>query len=58
MVTPKEINKIPISISVNLTKTQILAIKKTIGLTGRNSNEVILKALISNVSNKKLRLCH
>jgi len=47
--------KTPVSITVRLTATQIKNIKNTIGIRG-GSNEIALKALISSVGNKKLKV--
>ena len=56
-IDKKVVPKIPINVSVNLTKTQLATIRTLTGLTSRkNSNEIVVKALISNVANKKIRL--
>ena len=56
MVIDKDSNKIPVSVTVNLTKTEIKTIRDAIHLKGRNSNETIIRALISTAKTKKLRL--
>ena len=56
MVTPKEINKIPVSITVNLTKSEITNIQQLMCLARTTSNEVILKSLVSAAKSKKLKL--
>ena len=47
--------KTPVSVTVRLTATQIKNIKSVMGIRG-GSNEIAVKALISSVANKNLKV--
>ena len=55
MFNTPDAKKTPVSVAVRLTATQIKNIKSVMGIRG-GSNEVVVKALVNSVANKKLKV--
>jgi len=55
MYSSPDTKKTPVSVTVRLTATQIKNIKSVMGIRG-GSNEIAVKALISSVANKNLKV--
>ena len=56
IIDKQKVNKKQISVTVNLTTSEINTIKRLLSLANSTSNVGTIKALISNAKNKKLKL--